>query len=109
MNRRIFLSISAFLGSFFGFTSAAKNDSKHASPWRSGNVAHILPTVSDSELLVRQMLGRYKVKSPDLRPLHERAQKMARALAHFEIVHVPREQNSEADELARGGWRGNGF
>ena len=55
---------------------------------------------SDSELLVRQMQGRYKVKSPDLRPLHERAQKMARALAHFEIAHVRREQNSEADELA---------
>jgi len=59
-----------------------------------------LAVLSDSELLVRQMQGRYKVKSPDLRPLHERAQKMARALDHFEIVHVPREQNSEADELA---------
>jgi probable phosphoglycerate mutase len=55
---------------------------------------------SDSELLVRQMQGRYKVKSPDLKPLHERAQKMARLLAHFQIVHVPREQNSEADEYA---------
>ena len=55
---------------------------------------------SDSELLVRQMQGRYKVKSPDLRPLFERAQKMARSLAHFEIRHVPRELNSEADELA---------
>jgi len=55
---------------------------------------------SDSELLVRQMQGRYKVKSPDLRPLHERAQKLSRALAHFEIVHVRRELNSEADELA---------
>jgi ribonuclease HI len=55
---------------------------------------------SDSELLVRQMQGRYKVKSPDLRPLYERAQKMARGLAHFEIAHVPRELNSEADQLA---------
>jgi ribonuclease HI len=55
---------------------------------------------SDSELLVRQMQGRYRVKSPDLKPLHERAQKMARSLAHFQIVHVPREQNSEADEFA---------
>jgi ribonuclease HI len=55
---------------------------------------------SDSELLVRQMQGRYKVKSLDLRPLHERAQKMARGFAHFEIAHVPREQNSEADQLA---------
>ena len=53
MNRRIFLSISAFLGSFLGFPSSAKNPSKNASPWRSGNVAHILPTVSDSELLVK--------------------------------------------------------
>src|SRR6202045_317384 len=55
---------------------------------------------SDSLLLVRQMQGRYKVNSPDLRPLHERAQKLARAPASFTIAHIPREQNSEADELA---------
>jgi len=55
---------------------------------------------SDSELLVRQMHGRYKVKSAGLRPLHERAQKLARGLAHFEIEHISREQNSEADALA---------
>src|ERR1700674_5889662 len=55
---------------------------------------------SDSELLVRQMQGRYKVNSPDLRPLHERARKMAHGLAHFSIEHVPRELNREADALA---------
>jgi len=55
---------------------------------------------SDSELLVRQMQGRYKVKSADLRPLHERAQKLARGLAFFAIEHIPRELNSEADALA---------
>jgi len=55
---------------------------------------------SDSELLVRQMQGRYKVKSPDLRPLFERAQKLSRGFAHFAIEHVRRELNSEADELA---------
>jgi len=55
---------------------------------------------SDSELLVRQMQGRYKVKSPDLQPLHERARKLARGFAYFAIEHVPREQNREADELA---------
>jgi ribonuclease HI len=55
---------------------------------------------SDSQLLVRQMQGRYKVKSPDLRPLYERARKMAGALAHFAIEHIPRELNSAADELA---------
>lgn len=55
---------------------------------------------SDSELLVRQIEGRYKVKSPDLRPLYEHARKLARSLAYFAIEHVPRERNSEADELA---------
>jgi probable phosphoglycerate mutase len=55
---------------------------------------------SDSELMVRQMQGRYKVKSVDLRPLHERAKKLAAALAHFAIEHVPREQNRDADALA---------
>jgi len=54
---------------------------------------------SDSELLVRQMEGRYRVKSPDLRPLHERAVKLSRAFEHFEIAHVPREKNREADRL----------
>src|ERR1700682_5335883 len=55
---------------------------------------------SDSELLVRQMQGRYKVKSPDLRPLFERARKLSQALPFFSIEHVRREQNSEADALA---------
>lgn len=55
---------------------------------------------SDSELLVRQMQGRYKVKSPDLKPLYERARKLARGLTYFAIEHVPREQNRDADELA---------
>jgi ribonuclease HI len=55
---------------------------------------------SDSELLVRQMQGRYKVNSPDLRPLYERARKLAHGLAYFAIEHVRRELNREADELA---------
>lgn len=55
---------------------------------------------SDSELLVRQMQGRYKVKSADLKPLHERASKLARQLEYFAIEHVPRELNREADGLA---------
>ena len=55
---------------------------------------------SDSELLVRQMQGRYKVKSADLKPLHERAGKMSRQLAYFAIEHVRREMNCDADALA---------
>jgi len=55
---------------------------------------------SDSELLVQQMKGNYRVKSPDLKPLHERASKLARQLEYFVIEHVPREMNREADALA---------
>ena len=55
---------------------------------------------SDSELLVRQMQGRYKVKSADLKPLYERASKMARQLKYFAIEHVRRELNKDADALA---------
>ena len=55
---------------------------------------------SDSELLVRHMRGQYKVKSADLRPLFERARKMAASLASFKIDHVYREQNAQADALA---------
>ena len=55
---------------------------------------------SDSELLVRQMQGRYKVKSADLKPLHERASKMAKQLGYFTIEHVRRELNRDADALA---------
>jgi ribonuclease HI len=54
---------------------------------------------SDSELLVKQMRGQYKVKSADLQPLFERAKKMAQGLESFRIEHVYREQNREADEL----------
>jgi ribonuclease HI len=55
---------------------------------------------SDSELLVKQMRGQYKVKSEDLRPLYERAKKMSQTFAAFRIDHVYREQNREADALA---------
>jgi ribonuclease HI len=55
---------------------------------------------SDSELLVRQMQGMYKVKSEDLRPLYERAAKLARQFKYFAIEHVRRELNRDADALA---------
>ncbi len=55
---------------------------------------------SDSELLVKQMRGQYKVKSAELRPLFERARKMAQSFDSFRIDHVYREKNAEADALA---------
>jgi ribonuclease HI len=54
---------------------------------------------SDSELMVKQMRGEYKVKSEDLKPLFERAKKMSHTLESFRIDHVYREQNREADVL----------
>jgi ribonuclease HI len=55
---------------------------------------------SDSELLVKQMRGLYKVKSEELRPLFERARKMSATFEFFGINHVYREQNRDADALA---------
>src|ERR1700676_3055356 len=59
-----------------------------------------LRVFSDSQLIVNQIKGIYKVKHPDLRPLHERAKKQAATLESFTIQYVPREQNRDADDLA---------
>ena len=59
-----------------------------------------IKVVSDSELLVRQMNGEYKVKSPDLRPMYESARSLARQFQWFAIEHARREQNRDADRLA---------
>lgn len=59
-----------------------------------------LKVISDSELLVRQMKGIYKVKDPTLRDLHARAGQLVRQLDWFEIEHVLRGRNKEADQLA---------
>jgi ribonuclease HI len=56
--------------------------------------------VSDSELLVKQMLGVYRVKHPNLVPLYERAKAMARRFARFSIRHTLRAGNKDADRLA---------
>jgi ribonuclease HI len=68
--------------------------------YAQSNGVRALRVESDSELLVRQMRGHYKVKSPDLRPLFERAKKMSQTFESFRIDHVYREQNTEADALA---------
>lgn len=59
-----------------------------------------LEVLSDSELMVRQMNGQYKVKNADLKLLWEEAQNYRRQLKWFAIRHVRRELNREADELA---------
>ncbi len=68
--------------------------------YAQANSIKALRVESDSELLVKQMRGQYKVKSADLKPLYERAKKMSQAIPAFRIDHVYREQNREADLLA---------
>lgn len=59
-----------------------------------------LKVVSDSELMVKQINGEYKVNNPMLKELHGRAMKMMNQLDYFEITHVLREKNRDADRLA---------
>jgi ribonuclease HI len=59
-----------------------------------------LTVKADSELVVRQIKGIYKVKSPDLKPLFERAKKLMANIPKVAIDHVYRSDNSRADALA---------
>lgn len=59
-----------------------------------------LKLISDSELLVRQIKGIYKVKNPTLQDLHARAKELIAKLEWFSIGHALRENNQEADRLA---------
>lgn len=55
---------------------------------------------ADSELLVRQLQGLYKVKNEGLQPLYLKAMKLLKGFSSFKIEHIPREQNKKADKLA---------
>lgn len=55
---------------------------------------------ADSELMIRQLGGRYQVKSPSLRPLYEEALRLLNEFARVKLVHVPREMNTAADEMS---------
>src|SRR5580704_17378438 len=59
-----------------------------------------LRVVSDSELMVKQIQGKYKVNSPDLKPLWQEARNRIAKLEAFEISHALRHKNKEADRLA---------
>jgi len=59
-----------------------------------------LKVISDSELLVRQIQGGYRVHHPVLRDLHARAKQLTRQLDWFSISHVLRAKNQAADRLA---------
>jgi len=68
--------------------------------WAGANGHSKLRVISDSELMVRQIQGKYKVNSPDLKPMWENARKMIGKLERFEIQHALRHKNTVADGLA---------
>ncbi len=59
-----------------------------------------LDVFSDSELLVKQLSGEYQVKAENLRPLHDEARQLLASFAEIAVRHVPREQNTLADEMS---------
>jgi ribonuclease HI len=68
--------------------------------WTLDNGHKALRVVSDSELMVKQIQGKYKVNSPDLRPLWQEARNRIAQLDRFEITHALRHKNKDADRLA---------
>ncbi len=68
--------------------------------WALQNGHMKLRVVSDSELMVKQIKGQYKVASPDLRPLYEEAKRRIGRLEAFRIEHALRAKNKHADRLA---------
>jgi ribonuclease HI len=66
-----------------------------------GTMCSRLVVHSDSELMVRQLIGEYKVKDPTLKLMFQKVHRLlAKASFEFEIKHVGRELNKEADQLA---------
>jgi ribonuclease HI len=53
----------------------------------------------DSELVVKQISGEYRVKHPDLQPLHQRVKSLLRKFSHVDIQHVRRKENALADAV----------
>ena len=93
------VEISGYLG------RATNNVAEYAGLLDALEVAHEeriseIEIVSDSELLVKQMLGAYRVRHPNLVPMFARAKEMARRFKRFSIRHTLRAGNKEADRLA---------
>ena len=72
----------------------------HALRYALARGARRVRVFSDSELVVRQMAGQYRVKHPDMRDLHRQAQDLLGQFERVDVVHVRREQNKDADRLA---------
>ncbi len=91
------------IGGYLGRTT--NNVAEYAGLLEALETAHAegateVEIVSDSELLVKQMLGVYRVKHPNLVPMYEKAKSMVRRFSRFAIRHTLRAGNKDADRLA---------
>jgi ribonuclease HI len=68
--------------------------------WAADHQTSPLLIRSDSELLIKQMRGEYRVKNPGLQPLYEEARALMRRIGRVTFEHVRREFNKDADRLA---------
>jgi probable phosphoglycerate mutase len=68
--------------------------------WAASNGVTALHVKADSELMVKQMKGEYRVKNPGLQPLYEEARALVRQIGRVRFEHVRREHNKDADRLA---------
>ena len=94
------------VASLFGYLGQATNNVAeyqallHGLRFALERGASEVEVYSDSELLVRQLEGRYRVKNAGLIPLYREAQGLLLRFAKSRVSHVPRERNKEADALA---------
>jgi ribonuclease HI len=94
------------IASLYGYLGRATNNVAeyqalvHGLRFALARGASSVDVCSDSELLVRQIEGRYRVKNPGLQPLHREAKSLLARFERARVVHVPRERNREADALA---------
>jgi ribonuclease HI len=96
----------AVLAELYGYLGRASNNVAeyqaliHALRWAQAHGARAVKVFSDSELVVRQVNGQYRVKHPDMVPLHREATGLLRRFESATLCHVRREHNRDADRLA---------
>jgi ribonuclease HI len=94
------------VASLYGYLGRASNNVAeyqallHALRYALQHGARRVRVFSDSELVVKQMAGQYRVKHPDMQSLHGQAKELLRRFEHVDIAHVRRAQNKDADRLA---------
>lgn len=94
------------MASLYGYLGRASNNVAeyqaliHALRYALDHGARRVRVFSDSELVVKQMGGQYRVKHPDMLSLHAQARDLIRRFERVDIAHVRRAQNKDADRLA---------